>query len=134
MKIAKSLVVAVLVILAGCSASGDATRVNESPAAGSTEPAPSPRTGDRSTPTPPATAGADPEQPRDLVGPPITIAGTVRIVGGCTLLDTGSQRWALLGAEATQLRGGSRVTVRGRLARVPAGCQADRALEVSAAP
>jgi hypothetical protein len=81
-------------------------------------------------PNPPTTQGADPEYPRDLVGPPMTITGTVTTAGGCTILDTGSQRWALLGDQNRRLRDGSRVTVRGRPAAAPAGCRANGALQV----
>src|SRR3981189_1844425 len=97
----------IVVALSGCSAAGSPTRRDDSPtgsarpstnsAEGSTpmattpaaEPtppaAPSPRTGARGAPNPPAPQGADPEHPRDLVGPPMTITGTVTTAGGCTI-------------------------------------------------
>lgn len=101
------------------------------PPAGPTPPvAAPPRTGDPGAPNPPASHGADPEQPRDLVGAPMTVTGTVTVVGGCTVLDTGAKRWALSGDRAGQLRAGDRVTVRGRPAAMPAGCRADGALQV----
>jgi hypothetical protein len=89
-----------------------------------------PPAGDPGAPRPPASHGADPEQPRDLVGAPVTVTGTVTIVDGCTVLDAGSRRWALLGEPAKGLRQGNRVTVRGRAEAAPAGCHADAALQV----
>jgi hypothetical protein len=60
----------------------------------------------------------------------MTIAGTVTTAGGCTVLDTGSQRWALLGDQTRRLRDGSRVSVRGRPVAAPAGCRANGALRI----
>jgi hypothetical protein len=60
----------------------------------------------------------------------MTVTGTVTTASGCTILDTGSRRWALLGDESRRLRQGSRVTVRGRPEAAPAGCPADGALQI----
>jgi hypothetical protein len=118
MKIAASLTVAAaVVVLAACSPSGHLTSVDGSPSPSG-------------VPTPPTGPGAGPEQPRDLVGPPMTVTGAVTVADGCVVLDTGSKRWALLGDRAGQLRDGHRVTVRGRPEAVPAGCRADSGLRV----
>ncbi|NJP34037.1 DUF5818 domain-containing protein [Micromonospora thermarum] len=51
-----------------------------------------------------------------------TLTGTVERVGECTMLLVGERRWALSGEEAAALRPGARVTVRGAIAPLPAGC------------
>jgi hypothetical protein len=85
-----------------------------------------PRTGDPAAPKP----TADPEYPRDLAGPPVTVTGTVTVEYGCVILDNGVQRWALLGDQAERVREGSRVTVRGRRTKAPAGCRVYGGLDV----
>ncbi|NJC67771.1 hypothetical protein HC028_25180 [Planosporangium flavigriseum] len=127
MKIATPVAaVAAVVLLSACSSAGPAYRVLESP---SPVPRPSVSASEGSTPMASAPS-ADPQQPMDLAGGPTTLTGTVSTAGGCAILDTGAQRWALLGDKAGQLRDGSRVTVRGRPGAVPAGCGVDRALQV----
>jgi hypothetical protein len=107
-----------ILVLSGCSAESGTTSADGSPS-GSAQPSPSPP------------AGTDPENPRDLAGASVTVTGTVVTADGCPVLDTGSQRWALLGDQAKRVRDGSRVTVRGRPAAAPHGCGADHALDVS---
>ncbi|GGL09996.1 DUF5818 domain-containing protein [Mangrovihabitans endophyticus] len=72
----------------------------------------------------------DPEMPRDKVGAPIVLAGTVRTEGSCRILTSKGRRWALLGVPVAQLADGQRVTVRGRPAGLPDGCDAAAALQV----
>ncbi|MFB9363669.1 hypothetical protein [Actinoplanes nipponensis] len=72
----------------------------------------------------------EPDQGRDLVGAPLVLTGTVRVLDGCTVLEVDGRRWALLGASVPSLPAGDRVTVRGRPARVPAGCPADAAVRL----
>jgi hypothetical protein len=76
------------------------------------------------------TPSSDPDMPRDLVGPPVTLTGTVHIEAGCVTLKVKGQRWALLGRAAQALTDGRTATVRGRPTRLPAGCEADQALNV----
>jgi hypothetical protein len=76
------------------------------------------------------TGPADPENPQDLRGAPMTLSGTVRTSGGCVFLDTPSGRWLLSGQPTTTLRDGATATVRGRPTAVPARCTASRALAV----
>jgi hypothetical protein len=64
------------------------------------------------------------------MGAPFTITGTVHTAGSCVLLDDGTRRWALLGPAAMKLHAGDRLTVRGRRASAPAGCDATMALTV----
>jgi hypothetical protein len=75
-------------------------------------------------------ADGDPQQGRDLVGPPVILTGVVSVRSTCTVLIVQGRRWALLGEPARALVDGGQVTVRGRPARVPAGCAADFALTV----
>src|SRR3954470_10596790 len=79
-------------------------------------------------PASPATAAptpaADPEQGRDLRGAPVVLTGTVSVRGGCRTMQVHGNRWVLLGAPARALADGQRVTVRGRPAPVPDGCDA----------
>jgi hypothetical protein len=82
------------------------------------------------TPTP---ADGDPQQGRDLVGPPVILTGVVSVGGTCTVLIVRGRRWALVGQPAHALVDGRHVTVRGRPARVPPGCAADFALTVRSA-
>jgi hypothetical protein len=70
--------------------------------------------------------GGDPEQPRDLVGPPAVVTGVVDEIEGRTVLDTPAGRWVLTGEPVAGLRAGDRVTVRGWRQGVPA----DRVLRV----
>jgi hypothetical protein len=68
--------------------------------------------------------------PRDLVGPPVELTGTIHVGSGCVVLDVRGRRWALTGPFAGSVTDGTTVTVRGRPTRVPAGCDADYALSV----
>ncbi len=67
----------------------------------------------------------------DLVRGRRTLTGTVERRDGWILLRSGETLWALLGGTATDLAGGSTVTVTGSVAAVPAGCPAHQALTVS---
>jgi hypothetical protein len=78
----------------------------------------------------PTRADGDPQQGRDLVGPPVILTGVVSVRGTCTVLIVQGRRWALVGQPAHALVDGRHVTVRGRPARVPLGCAADFALTV----
>ena len=83
--------------------------------------------------TSPTTANSiDPENPHDQVGAPIVLTGTVRR-HGCVILEVAGRRWALLGGPAATLTDGQHVTVRGRPAAVPAGCDASFGLTVRSA-
>jgi hypothetical protein len=135
-----------LLILAGCGSTsgGSATPAGGSPPTGSSSAAPSAGSSPPSSspPSSPAAgaqpsgstnapgASADPENPTDLMGAPFTITGTVRTSGSCVQLDDGTRRWALLGPAATKLHAGDRLTVRGRRASPPPGCDAPMALTV----
>ncbi|WP_412538471.1 hypothetical protein R8Z50_21765 [Longispora sp. K20-0274] len=136
---------AVTLVLAGCGdsapsgvgAPGTATPSAQARSAPGPSGAPSASSGPatsgpgRSAPANPPTdqATGDP-QIVDPVGPPRTLTGTVASVAGCRVLDTAAGRWALLGTPAEGLRDGERVTVRGRPAKVPAGCGVEHALTV----
>lgn len=130
-----------LLILAGCGSTsgGPATPAGGSPSTGSSSAAPSATSSPPSSSSPAAGAppsgskkapatSADPENPTDLMGAPFTITGTVHTSGSCVQLDDGTRRWALLGSAATKLHAGDRLTVRGRRASPPAGCDAPMAL------
>jgi hypothetical protein len=128
-----------LLILAGCGSTsgGPATPAGGSPPTGSSSAAPSASSSPpSSSPSGSPAAGAqpsgsaDPENPTDLMGAPFTITGTVHTSGSCVQLDDGTRRWALLGSAATKLHAGDRLTVRGRRASPPAGCDAPMALTV----
>jgi hypothetical protein len=82
------------------------------------------------TPRPPVTS--DPDNPRDLVGPPVVLTGTVHRGHDCVILEAHDHRWALTGAGVTGLADGGHVTVRGRPIAVPAGCAADFGLALRA--
>lgn len=82
------------------------------------------------TPSPATGNGTDPENPRDQVGAPIVLTGTVSRQDNCVILDTGTRRWALLGTKAATLTDGQRTRVRGRPAAVPSGCNAAFGLAV----
>jgi hypothetical protein len=73
---------------------------------------------------------SDPENPQDLRGAPITVSGTVRATAGCVVLVAATGRWLLFGQAVEALHDGTAVTVRGRPATLPAGCDADHALTV----
>lgn len=77
----------------------------------------------------------DPDMPRDLVGPPVTLTGTVHVEAGCVVLEVNGRRWALFGRAAQALSDshGRTATVRGRPMRLPPGCDADQAIEVRTA-
>jgi hypothetical protein len=64
------------------------------------------------------------------VGPPVILTGVVSVRGTCTVLVLQGRRWALSGEPANALVDGQQVTVRGRPAKVPVGCDADFALTV----
>jgi hypothetical protein len=68
--------------------------------------------------------------PRDLVGPPVTLTGTVHVETGCIMLDVQGRRWALYGRAAESLSDGRTATVRGRPMRLPPDCDADQALDI----
>jgi hypothetical protein len=68
--------------------------------------------------------------PRDLVGPPVTLTGTVHVGTGCIVLDVRGRRWALFGRAVQALTDGRTATVHGRPIRLPSGCDADQALDV----
>ncbi|MBG6135779.1 hypothetical protein [Longispora fulva] len=95
-----------------------------------TEESPKPEAGRSAPANPPADQPTGDPQLVDPVGPPRTLTGTVSSIAGCRVLDADSGRWALLGASAGELRDGDRVTVRGRPAKIPAGCMVDHALTV----
>jgi hypothetical protein len=73
---------------------------------------------------------ADPENPQDLRGPPLTLSGTVHATASCVVLATPNGRWLLLGQSVDTLHDRAVVTVRGRPASLPSGCKADHALTV----
>ena len=69
--------------------------------------------------------------PRDLVGAPMILTGTVHVDASCVVLQVeGGTRWLLTGSATTSLTDGSTATVRGRPIPPPSGCPADRALAV----
>lgn len=82
----------------------------------------------------PSASAVDPENPRDPIGPPVVLTGTVGRRHGCVVLTTGGRRWALIGPAANRMADGQRVTVRGRPIAVPAGCMADFAVLLRPAP
>jgi hypothetical protein len=82
----------------------------------------------RAGPPPPATG--DPDHPRDLVGAPIVVTGTVEVTAHCVTLTAKGRRWALVGSATAGLTDGRTVTVRGRPATVPPGCDADFGIAV----
>lgn len=141
------LVAAVLVLAAGCGPAATSPGPADEPAstAGS-GPAPAATTPDSAAPSahpspsvrpttparrPPHTGSTPgPDMPRDLVGPPLELTGTVHVGSGCVVLEVRGRRWALTGPLAGSLTDGTTVTVRGRPTRVPAGCDADGALTV----
>ena len=128
-----------LALLVGCSSGGS----TGAPVAG---PSPSPTSMPAASPYvtsagPPASSpppgsvasprSTDPDNPTDLVGPPLTLTGTIVSAGRCVIIETDQrQRWLLTGSLAKPLVGGATVTVRGRAPRVPPDCAADRALFV----
>jgi hypothetical protein len=79
--------------------------------------------------SPPAATG-DPDHPRDLVGAPIVVTGTVEVTAHCVTLTAKGRRWALVGSATAGLTDGRTVTVRGRPATVPPGCDADFGIAV----
>jgi hypothetical protein len=95
---------------------------------------------DHSTPAPHSSGAAmpsstpssrgDPDNPQDRVGAPIVLTGTVDTTGPCVILTVAGHRWALLGEPIGQLTDQQTVTVRGRPATMPPGCDAASALTV----
>jgi hypothetical protein len=80
--------------------------------------------------TKPTASTSDPDMPRDLVGPPLVLTGTVHVGSRCVVLEVRGHRWALTGPLVATLADGATVTVRGRSTRLAAGCDAERALSV----
>ncbi|MFI7544782.1 hypothetical protein [Actinoplanes sp. NPDC049599] len=72
----------------------------------------------------------DGDRTGDLVRGVRTLRGVVERDGDWVLLRVDAERWALLGARARALAGGSTVEVRGTVAAPPPGCPVDRALQV----
>lgn len=87
---------------------------------------------DPASPNPTPAVRNDPDNPRDRVGPPVVLTGTVHRHDGCTILEARGHRWALTGAATAQLADSATVTVRGRPVAVPAGCDADFGLALRA--
>ncbi|MFI7599321.1 hypothetical protein [Actinoplanes sp. NPDC049681] len=139
-----------LMLAAGCGGPADSTAGSaaSSPVDGaSATPAPEPSVPAEPSPTAeptqtavpphhpsrsssPRASRGDPDNPRDLVGPPIVLAGTVDAAGSCVVLVARGRRWALVGAPAGELTDGQTITVRGRPVAVPPGCEAEHGLAV----
>ncbi|MEW2385972.1 DUF5818 domain-containing protein [Micromonospora sp. NPDC047707] len=123
--------VGLLCWLSACSSAPDVPQPGASgPSAAGTPPAPSgpaatARPGPSGPPGGPSAAPV-PSGTGELPGPlPFgarTLTGTVERAGECTMLLVGERRWALSGDAAAALRPGARVTVRGTIAPLPAGC------------
>jgi hypothetical protein len=82
------------------------------------------------SPSSPPTPTGGPDNPRDLVGAPIVVTGTVEVTADCVTLTAKGRRWALVGSAAARLTDGRTATVRGRPTAVPPGCDADSAIAV----
>jgi hypothetical protein len=86
-------------------------------------PAPaSPPSARPASPRPQVTVPPNRPSPRPYATRAGTLTGVVARSGGCTTLDTGKQRYALVGAVADALAVGVKVTVTPDLAAMPATC------------
>ncbi|MBB4741953.1 hypothetical protein BJY16_005412 [Actinoplanes octamycinicus] len=128
-----ALGVLVLVSIAACRPapqSPSSSAAASSPSSGAAMSTPSPSPGaHRRTPSPPASR-SDPEQPQDRVGAPIVLTGPIETSGECVVLTVDGHRWALVRLPLGQFADGETITVRGRPAAVPPGCDAEWAITV----
>lgn len=83
---------------------------------GSLPPATTPLPAEPGTPA----SGPTDELPYDPIQR--TVTGIVERTGGCTVLVTGTRRWALTGDLANSLNVGGRMTVTGNLTQLPPSC------------
>src|SRR4051812_22187990 len=80
----------------GTSAPG--TRAPEHSGAVMPRSSPPPDHPPKSSPRPsPSASRGDPDNPRDLVGAPVVLTGTVEADGSCVILTAHGRRWALVG-------------------------------------